>query len=110
MPISRDVRVALNKKQEKLHIGSGAPSIGDLVNGVPVLRITGEGLIEYVSVSGALYKNPWTEASSGAVAPSSISSYTSGSISNTSSVLFVTASRNIKVKGDSYGRSMDWKE
>jgi hypothetical protein len=59
MPISRTERLArkLNHtKQERLQVSSGAPSISELRAGVPVVRSTPEGLVEYTRYNNALYK------------------------------------------------------
>jgi len=62
MGMTRQERIALHKKQERLPIGSGAPIVGDLVEGVPVLRSTREGLVEYISYNGVLYKSVFSKA------------------------------------------------
>ena len=46
----------LDKKQERLQIGDGVPSITNLKEGVPVLRSTHEGVVEYIKHRGILYK------------------------------------------------------
>jgi len=59
MPISRTERLArkLNHtKQERLQVSSGVPSISELRAGVPVVRSTPEGLVEYTRYNNALYK------------------------------------------------------
>jgi len=55
--MTRQERIALHKKQERLQVKSGAPFIADLKEGVPVLRSTSEGVVEYVRHNGVLYKN-----------------------------------------------------
>ena len=57
MGMTRQERIALHKKQERLQVKSGAPSVAELKEGVPVLRSTGEGVVEYVRHNGVLYKN-----------------------------------------------------
>ena len=54
--MTRQERIALHKKQERLQIKSGVPSVADLKEGVPVLRSTNEGVVEYVKSNGVLYK------------------------------------------------------
>ena len=49
-------RVALHKKQERLKVESGVPSVDSMVEGIPILRFTDEGLVEYVRHNGVLYK------------------------------------------------------
>ena len=56
MGMTRQERIALHKKQERLQVKSGDPSASDLEEGVPVLRTTSEGVVEYVKHSGELYK------------------------------------------------------
>jgi len=56
MGMTRQERVALHKKQERLQVKSGVPSAADLKEGVPVLRSTGEGVVEYVRYNGILHK------------------------------------------------------
>ena len=57
MGMTRQERIALHKKQERLQVKSGAPMVADLKEGVPVLRSTTEGVVEYVRHNGVLYKN-----------------------------------------------------
>ena len=54
--MTRQERIALHKKQERLQVKSGTPSSADLKEGVPVLRSTSEGVVEYVKHSGVLFK------------------------------------------------------
>ena len=57
MPMTRHERIALHKKQERMHVKTGTPSVSDLKEDVPVLRIVaGVGVVEYVRHSGVLYK------------------------------------------------------
>jgi hypothetical protein len=55
--MTRQERIALHKKQERLQVKSGVPIVSDLNEGVPVLRSTSEGVVEYVRHNGVLYKN-----------------------------------------------------
>ena len=55
--MTRQERIALHKKQERLQVKSGVPMVNDLSEGVPVLRSTIEGVVEYVRHNGVLYKN-----------------------------------------------------
>ena len=57
MGMTRGERIALHKKQERLQVKDGVPSVSDLKEGVPVLRSTTEGVVEYVRHNGVLYKN-----------------------------------------------------
>ena len=56
MALTRAERIALHKKQERLQIKSGKPAVADLTEGVPVLRSTSEGVVEYVRHKSVLYK------------------------------------------------------
>ena len=56
MGMTRQERIALHKKQERLQIKSGAPVVADLKEGVPALRSTSEGVVEYVRHNGILHK------------------------------------------------------
>ena len=56
MGMTRQERLALHKKQERLEVKDGAPSIDELKEGVPVLRSTYEGVVEYVKRKGELFK------------------------------------------------------
>ena len=56
MPMTRQERIALHKKQERLQVKSGVPAVADLKEGVPALRSTAEGVVEYVRHNGVLHK------------------------------------------------------
>jgi len=56
MPMTRQERIALHKKQERIQIRKGVPTNADLNEGVPVLRNTEEGVVEYVKHNGVLFK------------------------------------------------------
>ena len=56
MGMTRQERISLHKKQERLQVKRGTPSVTDLKEGVPVLRSTGEGVVEYVKHNGVLHK------------------------------------------------------
>ena len=56
MGMTRQERIALHKKQERLQVKSGVPSVADLKEGVPVLRTTSEGVVEYVKHNNILHK------------------------------------------------------
>ena len=62
MGMRRQERVALHKKQERLQIGEGIPTLSDLKEGVPVLRSTPEGVVEYVKHNGVLHKKIFDRA------------------------------------------------
>ena len=56
MGMTRQERMTLHKKQERLQVKSGIPQSIDLKEGVPVLRSTVEGMVEYVKHNGVLFK------------------------------------------------------
>ena len=56
MGMTRQERIAIHKKQERLQVKSGVPVLSDLKEGVPVLRATNEGVVEYVKHNGVLHK------------------------------------------------------
>ena len=62
MAMTREDRVASQKKQERLQIKAGAPSVAELKESVPVLRSTTEGIVEYVKHSNKLFKKILNEA------------------------------------------------
>ena len=54
--MTRQERIALHKKQERLQVKDGTPTASDLKEGVPVLRSTSEGVVEYVKHNNVLFK------------------------------------------------------
>jgi len=56
MSMTRQERIALHKKQERLQIRKGVPTVSELIEGVPVIRETSEGLVEYHRKGSILYK------------------------------------------------------
>ena len=56
MGMTRQERISLHKKQERLQVKTGIPTVADLKEGVPVLRSTAEGVVEYVKTNGVLFK------------------------------------------------------
>ena len=63
MPYTPEQRRQLHTKQSRLHITSGKPLIEELKEGIPVLRSTPEGVVEYVRYKGELYKKAFTRVS-----------------------------------------------
>ena len=60
MPMTREERIARkmqHTKQERIQVSNGVPSVNELRSGVPVVRSTTEGLVEYVRHKNSLYKN-----------------------------------------------------
>ena len=56
MAMTRQERVNSQKKQYRINSIYGAPTLSDLREGVPVLRKTSEGVVEYVKFEGELHK------------------------------------------------------
>ena len=56
MGMTRQERISLHKKQERLQVKDGVPVVDDLSEGVPALRATTEGVVEYVRHKNVLYK------------------------------------------------------
>jgi hypothetical protein len=54
--MTRAERIALHKKQERLQLSDGIPSLSDLTEGIPVIRSTFEGIVEYLKYNNVLYK------------------------------------------------------
>jgi hypothetical protein len=61
MGMTRQERIALHKKQERSHVSEGAPSASDLKEGVPVIRKTAEGLVEFIKFENQLHKKVLTK-------------------------------------------------
>jgi len=58
MPMTRQERIALHKKQERRNISSGVPISSELKEGVSEVRnIHGLGVVEYTKVNGAVVEN-----------------------------------------------------
>ena len=63
MAMTRTERRNAQKKQEKLIVKTGVPSVEELTEGVPVIRISAAGeLAEYLNYKGILYKSVFTIA------------------------------------------------
>ena len=57
MGMTRQERIALHKKQERLQVKTGIPFPDDLKEGVPEIRsIAGTGVVEYIKHNGVLHK------------------------------------------------------
>ena len=56
MGMTRQDRLAIHKKQERLQVKEGIPDVDELREGVPTLRSTSEGVVEYVKFNGVLHK------------------------------------------------------
>ena len=54
--MTRQERIALHKKQERMQVKDGVPNVSELKEGVPVLRTTTVGVVEYVKHNGVLFK------------------------------------------------------
>ena len=57
MAFTRQERVAFHKKQEKIFVGDGSPSVNELKDGVPVFRRVGGTIIEYIKSGNNLFKS-----------------------------------------------------
>ena len=66
--MTRQERIALHKKQERLQVQKNAPSVAELSEGVPTLRSTPEGLVEYVRYNNQLYKKVYVPESTAGTA------------------------------------------
>ena len=53
----------VTKKQERSVVRGGVPRASELREGVPTLRLTHNGLVEYVKHNGVLYSNKFSEES-----------------------------------------------
>ena len=60
--MTREERIALHNKQSVLKIERGVPGVGNLTEGIPVLRFTDEGVVEYVRYNGVLFKSVFSKA------------------------------------------------
>ena len=56
MGMTRQERISLHKKQERLQVKKNVPTVSELKEGVPVLRSTSEGVVEYVLNNNVIYK------------------------------------------------------
>ena len=56
MPMTRNERIMIHKKQERLQVKNGVPTALELKEGVPELRSTNEGVVEYLVFNGVLHK------------------------------------------------------
>ena len=55
--MERENRVSLHKKQERIHVGEGIPSVNELVDGVPVFRRVTGRIVEYVKIGQSLFES-----------------------------------------------------
>ena len=53
----RNIKRFEHIKQGRQYIGNGVPLVTELEDGVPVLRSTSEGVVQYIRYNGVLYKN-----------------------------------------------------
>ena len=53
----RNIKRFEHIKQERQYVGNGGPLVTELEEGVPVLRSTSEGVVQYIRYNGVLYKN-----------------------------------------------------
>lgn len=67
MPITKEERISRkhqHTKQERIGVLDGVPSSDEVREGVPVLRDTNEGLVEYVKHKGVIHATPKGASSS----------------------------------------------
>ena len=62
MAYTTEQRRQLHKKQERMNVGIGVPLASDLREGVPTLRSTTDGIIEYINYGGVLYENRFVKS------------------------------------------------
>ena len=60
--MTREARIALHNKQSVLKVDRGVPGVENLTEGIPVLRFTDKGLVQYVRYNGVLYKSVFSKA------------------------------------------------
>ena len=60
--MTRQERLSIHKKQERLQVQNGVPNAYELREGVPILSLTSEGLVEYVRYNGILYKKVYSRS------------------------------------------------
>ena len=65
MVMTRQERISLHKKQERLQVWRGVPAVSELTEGVPALRDTDEGLVQYVKHKNVLYKKSYDQVVTG---------------------------------------------
>tara|TARA_Y100000310_G_C20060535_1_gene524772 strand:+ start:139 stop:327 length:189 start_codon:yes stop_codon:yes gene_type:complete len=58
----RYARTSIHKKSETVYVGKGKPKIRDLTEGVPVIRTTSDGVVQYVRINNILYESLFTKA------------------------------------------------
>tara|TARA_Y100000310_G_scaffold268397_1_gene280982 strand:- start:512 stop:736 length:225 start_codon:yes stop_codon:yes gene_type:complete len=62
MAMTREERVAIHKKLESRVVVEGEPDITELPEGVPVIRATDEGVVQFVRYNNEIYKNIFTSS------------------------------------------------
>jgi hypothetical protein len=60
--MTRQERIALHKKQERIQVRTGVPILAEMKEGIPEIRRTNEGVVEYVKSNGILYKKALDKA------------------------------------------------
>tara|TARA_B100001250_G_scaffold402392_1_gene415474 strand:+ start:848 stop:1030 length:183 start_codon:yes stop_codon:yes gene_type:complete len=60
--MTRQERIALHKKQERIQVRNGVPVLVEMKEGIPEIRRTTEGVVEYVKSNGVLYKKALDKA------------------------------------------------
>ena len=54
---SRLSRIAIHKKQERISLQTGYPTLTELQDDIPVLRKTDEGIVSFIKNNNILYKS-----------------------------------------------------
>lgn len=60
--LSKELRRFINKKQERIFLKKGSPSINDLKEGIPVIRETEDGIVMFIRHNNSLWKSLFTKA------------------------------------------------
>lgn len=61
---SRISRTLLHTKQNRVNVQKGIPKLGDLTEGVPVIRVTAGGVIQYVRINNVMYQMTYVQTTS----------------------------------------------
>ena len=61
MGLTRAERIILHKKLESRVIEDNEPLVEELSEGVPVFRVTDEGLVQYIKHNGVVFKSVFVE-------------------------------------------------
>ena len=59
--LSTELRRFINKKQERIFLKKGSPSINELREGTPEIRETEDGIVMFIKHNNSLWKSPFTK-------------------------------------------------